>query len=143
MSSSNPLLRCGLFIAGANNTIKGYSKPDSVKDDGILTGAEISNVNLRQTKLVVLSACETGLGKIDDNEGVYGLQRAFKMAGAQDLIMSLWRVSDRATEVFMTTFYKYAFKMNVYDAFSKTQMTMRNNPKFKDPYYWAAFVLME
>ena len=148
VTSSNPLLRCGLFMAGVNSTLMDDSMPSGVREDGILTGAEISNVNLRQTKLVVLSACETGLGKIDDNEGVYGLQRAFKMSGAQDLIMSLWRVSDVATEVFMTTFYKYAFqpKMNVYDAFAKTQESMRSNrehPEYKEPYYWAAFVLME
>lgn len=148
VSSSNPLLRCGLFMAGANYTIMNPDSaalPEGIHEDGILTGAEISNTNLRQTKLVVLSACETGLGKIDDNEGVYGLQRAFKMAGAQDIIMSLWKVNDQATKLFMTTFYQYVFKdkMNVYDAFAKTQASMRAMPQYQNPYYWAAFVLME
>jgi CHAT domain-containing protein len=103
--------------------------------------------------LVVLSACETGLGDIQGNEGVYGLQRAFKIAGAKYLIMSLWQVPDRETMEFMTTFYKNwlpsdaealagkEVKMSIPDAFRKTQREMRD--RFYNPYSWAAFVLVE
>ena len=137
INSKNVLLRSGLVMAGANNI-------DSTNmEDGILTAAEISNLSLAQTKLVVLSACETGLGKIENNEGVYGLQRAFKISGVNNLIMSLWKVDDNATQKFMNQFYTFLLhdKLNVYDAFKKAQQTMKEN--YTQPYYWAGFVLME
>ena len=111
------------------------------REDGILTAYEVSNINLSNTKLVVLSACETGLGDIKGSEGVYGIQRAFKMAGADYVMMSLWQVPDKETVEFMKIFYENFIKTNdVRNAFNKTQRIMRK--KYK-PYYWAAFVLVE
>ncbi|MBK8627520.1 MAG: CHAT domain-containing protein [Saprospiraceae bacterium] len=105
---------------------------------------EASHTYLKNTELVVLSACETGLGDIKGSEGVYGLQRAFKMAGARYLMMSLWKVPDNATQEFMTTFYTELLtnKKSIRDAYNATQKQMRD--KYRDePYKWAGFVLME
>jgi CHAT domain-containing protein len=112
-------------------------------DDGILTAYEISQMDLRNTELVVLSACETGLGDVQGNEGVYGLQRAFKMAGAKYLVMSLWQVPDYQTQQLMSSFYGFWMdgKMAIPEAFRSAQKAMR--AKFKDPFYWAGFVLVE
>ncbi|MBK7344853.1 MAG: CHAT domain-containing protein [Saprospiraceae bacterium] len=141
--SDNPMIRSGLILAGGNFAWQnGHSiRPDM--EDGILTAFEISQMNLYNTELVVLSACETGLGDIQGNEGVYGLQRAFKIAGAKYLIMSLWQVPDRQTMQFMTTFYRHWLeeKLTIPDAFRKTQMEMRD--RFFDAYNWAGFVLVE
>src|SRR5690606_31058862 len=95
----NPLLRSGLAFAGAN-------RRSGDKDDGILTALEASGLNLWGTRLVVLSACDTGLGEIRNREGVYGLRRSFAIAGAESLVMSLWPVSDRVTRELMTGYYK-------------------------------------
>ncbi|MGB4968402.1 MAG: tetratricopeptide repeat protein, partial [Saprospiraceae bacterium] len=94
--SDHPMLRSGLIMAGGNATWQGKQTLEG-REDGILTAYEISQMNLSNTELVVLSACETGLGEIQGNEGVYGLQRAFKIAGAKYLIMSLWQVPDKQT----------------------------------------------
>ncbi|MBK9018430.1 MAG: CHAT domain-containing protein [Saprospiraceae bacterium] len=136
------MIRSGLILAGGNYAWQTGKplKPDM--DDGILTAYEISQMNLANTELVVLSACETGLGDIEGNEGVYGLQRAFKIAGAKYLVMSLWQVPDQETSVFMTTFYKHWLegKTTIPDAFRTTQ-EMRE--RFINPYQWAGFVLVE
>ncbi|MCF8297133.1 MAG: CHAT domain-containing protein [Saprospiraceae bacterium] len=139
VKNKNPLMRSGLVLAGANEVWeKQYSFNN---EDGVLTALEVSNIDLRRTQLVVLSACETGLGDIRGTEGVYGLQRAFKMAGAKFLIMSLWEVPDKETEEFMTTFYSKLLNLkDIKQAFSQTQREMR--AKY-DPYFWAAFVLIE
>src|SRR5690606_29954594 len=97
------------------------------------------NMFLGNTKLTVMSACETGLGDIQGSEGVYGLQRAFKIAGVEYLIMSLWQVPDKETAEFMKLFYSnLILEHNIQTAFNKAQSTMR---KKYAPYYWAAFVL--
>ena len=139
--SDNPLLRAGLLFAGANYAWKG--KPITGVENGILTAYEISNLSLPQTKLVVLSACETGLGDIQGNEGVYGLQRAFKIAGVESLVMSLWKVPDNTTAEFMQAFYKNIFnKQSISDAFYHAQTLMKNKYR-KQPYNWAAWVLVK
>ena len=130
----NPLLRSGLLLTGAKNAIhQGGS--------GVLTAYEANQLNLENTELVVLSACETGLGTILNGEGVYGLQRAFQMAGARAVIMSLWVVSDQATMEFMILFYRGWLQegMVMQEAFRKAQISLRE--KFPEPYYWAPFVL--
>lgn len=140
--SDHPMLRSGLIMAGGNAAWQGKNTLEG-KEDGILTAYEISQMNLSNTELVVLSACETGLGDIQGNEGVYGLQRAFKIAGAKYLIMSLWQVPDKQTSMLMTTFYKKWLedKMAIPDAFNAAQKELRDIGL--DPYQWAGFVLVE
>jgi len=140
--SDHPMIRSGLILAGANHAWKTGS-PLGNREDGILTAYEISQLNLRNTKLVVLSACETGLGHIEGNEGVYGLQRAFKIAGAKTLVMSLWQVPDYQTQELMTVFYQKWLlgKMPVRQALLAAQKEMRD--KGYEPYYWAGFVVVE
>ena len=140
--SDHPMLRSGLIMAGGNAAWQGQQTLEG-REDGILTAYEISQMNLSNTELVVLSACETGLGEIQGNEGVYGLQRAFKIAGAKYLIMSLWQVPDKQTSLLMTTFYKKWLedKMAIPDAFHAAQKELRDIGL--DPYQWAGFVLVE
>ena len=140
--SDHPMLRSGLIMAGGNAAWQGKKTLEG-REDGILTAYEISQMNLSNTKLVVLSACETGLGDIQGNEGVYGLQRAFKIAGAKYLVMSLWQVPDKQTSRLMTTFYKKWLedKMSIPDAFHAAQKELREVGL--DPYQWAGFVLVE
>lgn len=138
--SVNPLLRSGLLFAGANRVWLGGSEIEGI-ENGILTAYEVSNMDLGNTELVILSACETGLGDIKGGEGVFGLQRAFKIAGAKNIIMSLWKVPDKETVELMELFYeKWLGGMTKYDAFASAQKEMR---KKYTPYYWAAFVLVE
>jgi CHAT domain-containing protein len=141
--SDHPMIRSGLILAGGNHAWKTGKPLRPDMEDGILTAYEISQMNLSNTELVVLSACETGLGDIEGNEGVYGLQRAFKIAGAKYLIMSLWQVPDYQTQELMTSFYKNWLegKMSIPDAFRSAQGEMRE--KYQSPYFWAGFVLVE
>jgi CHAT domain-containing protein/tetratricopeptide (TPR) repeat protein len=129
----NPFLRAGLLLSGCQN--------EQINDnDGILTAAEAMNLSLDDTEIVVLSACETGLGDIRNGEGVFGLQRAFRQAGAKSVVMSLWKVSDEATQLLMTDFYKNLF--NGFDKESALKQAQLNLKKhFPEPYYWGAFVL--
>lgn len=137
---ANPLFRTGLLMAGANRVWQG-GRPPLGEDDGILTAYEVANLNLTGTKLVVLSACETALGDIRGSEGVFGLQRAFKMAGAGYLLTSLWPVSDETTSTLMTQFYRNWKKYKtIRVAFQQTQQQMRQK---YPPSVWAAFVLIE
>ncbi len=141
--SDHPMIRSGMVLAGGNYAWKTGKSFRLNNEDGILTAYEISQSNLKNTELVVLSACETGLGDIQGNEGVYGLQRAFKIAGAKYLIMSLWQVPDFQTQELMTTFYSNWLedKMTIPAAFHIAQKSMRD--KYKNPFYWAGFVLVE
>lgn len=140
--AQDPLLRSGLLLAGANYAWKHGNNPFE-KEDGVLTALEISNMDLSQTDMVVLSACETGLGDIDGSEGVYGLQRAFKMAGVDIIVMSLWQVPDVETAEFMNLFYKNWLRdADVKIAFNAAQRTMQVKYK-SEPLKWAAFVLFE
>lgn len=135
----NPLLRSGLLLAGASNAFQ--KKYNANGEDGILTAYEAMTLNLYQTDLVVASACETGLGDIKNGEGVYGLQRAFKIAGAGNVLMSLWKVDDAATQKLMTTFYeKWSESSNPQKAFKEAQKILKN--EYPQPYYWAAFVMV-
>lgn len=147
---TDPLTRCGLLFAGANIALRGNSNilSEGVQD-GILTAKEISLLDLRNTKLVVLSACETARGEIT-GDGVFGLQRAFKQAGAQTIIMSLWKVDDEATQMLMTKFYEYWLAGDEKRiAFRKAQNYLRSlkdkygdNP-YANPEYWAAFIMLD
>ena len=139
----DPLSRCGLLLAGANLSLSGHADelPQGVQD-GILTAKEIALLDLSQTQIAVLSACETGKGEIT-GEGVFGLQRALKQAGVQSIIMSLWPVDDAATQLLMEHFYIHWIKekMNKHEAFRKAQAIVKN--KFGGHEYWAGFVLLD
>ena len=135
----NPMLRSGLLMAGAAQTAMGQSS-DQV-ENGIFTAYEAMNLDLNDTELVVLSACETGRGEVKSGEGVYGLQRAFQVAGTKTLIMSLWKVNDEATQSLMTNFYtNWIGGMSKSDAFTNAQQAVRS--QFDHPYYWGAFVMV-
>ncbi|MCU0438179.1 MAG: CHAT domain-containing protein [Raineya sp.] len=137
--AKNVLMRSGLMLAGAESNLK--SESSSEIENGILTAQEAMNLNLTETELVVLSACETGLGEIKTGEGVYGLQRAFKVAGAKAILMSLWKVDDEATKELMISFYDNWLKTNnKKQAFKLAQAKLRT--KFPHPYYWGAFILI-
>lgn len=137
----NSLCFSGLLLAGANNVLKEMSVPDGM-ENGILTAREIASMDFRGTDMVVLSACQTGLGQLRE-EGVFGLQRGFKKAGVHSLLMSLWSVSDNATQIIMTAFYEgLASGKTKIQAFRDAQRTVRENG-FTDPFYWASFVLLD
>lgn len=138
------MTRSGLLFTGANNTLRGRENKEGV-DDGILTANEIAQMDLRGTDLLVLSACQTGLGEVS-GEGVFGLQRGFKKAGVNTILMSLWEVDDEATSLLMTSFYKALAKgLSKADALKAAQKAVKNyKPKdFSSPYYWAAFILLD
>ena len=136
------MLRSGLMLAGGNETWTGTATTAGM-NDGVLTASEISLMDLRKTGLVVLSACETGLGEVSD-EGVLGLQRAFKNAGVQTLIMSLWKVDDQATSLMMTEFYRNLLSGKTKrEAFNMAQKAIKIKEKYEDPYYWAAFIMLD
>jgi tetratricopeptide (TPR) repeat protein len=140
--SDDPLLRSGLLFTNANYAWKNGNNPYE-EDDGILTALEISNLDLKNTDIVILSACETGLGDIEGSEGVFGLQRAFKMAGVKTIIMSLWEVPDTETAEFMNLFYtKWKTYNNPKKAFKEAQQQMMNTYR-ETPEKWAAFVYFE
>ena len=138
------MTRSGLLFTGANNTLRGRENKEGV-DDGILTAKEIAQMDLRGTDLLVLSACQTGLGEVS-GEGVFGLQRGFKKAGVNTILMSLWEVDDEATSLLMTSFYKALAKgLSKADALKAAQKAVKNYKAkdFSSPYYWAAFILLD
>jgi MYXO-CTERM domain-containing protein len=129
---ANPLLRSGLAFAGAN-----LQRPE---DNGLVTALEASSLDLWGTKLVVLSACDTGVGEVRSGEGVYGLRRAFVLAGAESLVMSLWEVDNLATRDLMIAYYgALARGEGRSDALRNTQLRMIRGP-YADPHFWASFV---
>jgi len=137
---SDPMQRSGLMLAGGNKAWQGEEIPTDI-EDGVMTAKEISHLDLRGTDLVVLSACETGLGEVS-SEGVFGLQRSFKQAGAQSLVMTLWEVNDQATDYFMTEFYKsYLAGKGKRESFLEAKKSCRE--KFPEPQYWGGFVLLD
>lgn len=146
------MTRSGLILAGANNALRGMKLPEDV-NDGILTAKEIAQLDLRGLDLVVLSACQTGLGEVT-GDGVFGLQRGFKKAGANSLMMSLWSVDDEATSLFMKEFYRQLMAGNgKHESMKAAQRHVREYSEIDEdgevthPYenykYWAAFVLLD
>ena len=134
----NPMLRSGLALAGVNTWLKNRPLIKEA-EDGILTADDVAGWNLFNTELVVLSACETGLGDIVTGEGVFGLRRAFVLAGAQTLVMSLWKVPDEQTKELMVNFYKHLLSGKPRaEALREAQLQMKE--KYPNPYYWGAFI---
>lgn len=142
-ASDRSMIRSGLVLADGNYAWAFGQPRESVTEDGILTAYEVSKMDLRETELVILSACETGLGDIKGTEGVYGLQRAFKIAGARYLIMTLWQVPDFQAQAFMTTFYLAWLEegKSIPEAFRAAQTYMR--ARYKEAFDWAGFILIE
>ncbi|NER85460.1 MAG: CHAT domain-containing protein, partial [Leptolyngbya sp. SIO1D8] len=131
----NPLLRAMLALEGFNTRSSG-------EEDGILTALEAASLNLEGTQLVVLSACETGQGDVANGEGVYGLRRAFALAGAESLMMSLWKVEDEGTQDLMVRYYENLLEgVGRSEALRQVQLEMIHSDDYAHPYYWAAFVL--
>lgn len=140
--SESMLHRSGLMMAGVNEILMGRTSA-SVCDDGILTAKEISQMDLSQTRLAVLSACETGLG-LTTGDGVFGLQRGFKIAGVKSILMSLWKVDDSATELLMVEFYRnWLGGAGLHNSLISAQNSVRNTPGWEHPRFWAGFILLD
>lgn len=139
-SYEGPLFRSGLMFAGAAEAYEsGQFEP---LNKNVLSAYEAISLNLENTKLVVLSACETGSGEVVNGEGIYGLQRSFQVAGAEATVMSLWKVDDQATQELMVELYReYTVSGNISSSFRSAQLTLRE--KYSQPYYWGAFVLTQ
>jgi CHAT domain-containing protein len=134
LGADNPLLRSGLALAGAN-----LSRERN--DDGILTALEASGLNLWGTRLVTLSACDTGVGEVRNGEGAYGLRRAFVLAGAETLVMSLWPISDYVTRETMTAYYTgLRAGLGRGDALRQAKLAMLKQKPRQHPFYWASFI---
>ena len=161
----NPLALSGIVLSGANQGALRDRGRVPLDDDSVLTGEEVVQLDLSETELVVLSACETGLGDTAGGEGVFGLQRSFEMAGASTCVASLWQVPDRATQLLMSRFYENLWnkQMSKLEALREAQLWLRReattNPEIVrgdrtlvadsqlatsgrlPPFYWAAFSL--
>lgn len=137
------LSHCGLYFTGAQNALNGTDTPEGV-EDGILSALEVSILHFNSLEHVTLSACDTAQGDIT-GDGVFGLQRGFKKAGANSILMSLWKVDDEATCKLMTEFYSnwIGKKMTKHDALEAAKKTVRVTKGWEDPKYWAAFILLD
>jgi CHAT domain-containing protein len=134
----NPLLRSGLALAGANTWLQN-GNPPAEAEDGLLTAEDVSGLDLLDTDLVVLSACETGLGEVRVGEGVFGLRRAFVLAGAKTLVMSLWKVPDQQTQELMEDFYRRLLGGQPRaEALRQAQLALK--ARYPNPLYWGAFI---
>ncbi|WP_027066161.1 CHAT domain-containing protein [Maribacter sp. Hel_I_7] len=140
---NDPMNRSGLAMSGANYFWRNGENIGDNLEDGILTANELSNLNMNDVELIVMSACETGLGESNANEGVFGIQRGLKMAGVDNMLVSLWKVDDKITSEYMVSFYENLVQneMSISDSYLATQETFKK--KYKNPYYWAAFVLIK
>ncbi len=137
-ASRNPLVRSGIVLSGVNSWLSQGAPPDYI-DDGIVSGEDVVGMDLSGTEMVVLSACQTGLGDLMTGEGVLGLRRAFMVAGTKTLILSLWSVPDKQTRLLMTHFYERLLGGDGRAAaLRKAQQHVR--AQYPDPFYWAAFV---
>ena len=134
----NPLLRSGLLLAGFNTWLAGGALPPSA-GDGMLNGEDVAGLDLIDSELAVLSACETGLGEVRVGEGVFGLRRAFVLAGARTLVMSLWKVPDDETRELMVDFYRRVLSGQP-RAESLRQAQLAVKARQPDPFYWGAFI---
>ncbi|BAZ42612.1 peptidase-like protein [Calothrix sp. NIES-4101] len=138
LNLENPLLRSGLALAGFNNR---QNQQNNNTEDGVLTALEVAGLNLRGTQLVVLSACETGLGNVKTGDGVYGLRRSLVIAGTQTQLLSLWQVDDAGTKDLMVKYYeKIKAKKGRHAALREAQLEFLKNPNYQHPYYWASFI---
>ena len=160
-NAKDVMQQSGLVLSFGARAWEGKSIPENT-EDGILTAAEIAALDLSSTNLVVLSACNTALGEIT-SEGVWGLQRAFKQAGVQTIVMSLWQVDDEATSVFMQYLYEALLKyrqtmiavanidrqiaedvaLYLQLSLTEAQQRMCQHPKYSNPYYWAGFIMLD
>ena len=140
-----PMTRSGLLLSGCNRAFRHEQIPED-EEDGILTAQEISTLDLRGLDLVVLSACQTGLGDVISGEGVFGLQRGFKKAGANTIMMSLNKVDDEATRILMVEFYRNLMNGKTkHQSLQEAQQYLRkvDNGKYDDPKYWASFIMLD
>ena len=135
----NPMVRCGIALAGANHA---KQITNALAEDGLLTGLEASLLNLQGTELVILSACDSGTGEVKIGEGVMSLRRAFLIAGAQTVLASHWNISDKATDQLMTEFIsRWQSGESRVKAWREAQLSLLNSKDFSNPYFWAAFTL--
>ncbi|MDE5975439.1 MAG: CHAT domain-containing protein, partial [Muribaculaceae bacterium] len=142
LSYDDALTGSGLMMAGVNEVITGKVSTDEC-EDGLLTSKEISRMDLSDIDFAVLSACETGVGAVS-GEGVFGLQRGFKLAGVNSIMMSLWKVDDDATEKLMTEFYRnWVENRDSRKSLKIAQEAVRKTPGWEHPKYWAGFILLD
>ena len=138
-AAQDPMLRSGLLFSGATNSLSSEGIASKESENGILTAYEAASLDFDAVELLVMSACETGLGEIKNGEGVYGLQRAFSIAGAKKIIMSLWKVNDRTTQELMSLFYaSWLAGENIDEALRKAQLKVKE--EWPNPYYWGGFI---
>jgi CHAT domain-containing protein len=135
----NPLMRCGVALSGANHA---KQSSNAIVEDGVLTGLEASLLNLQGTEVVILSACDSSSGEIKNGEGLMSLQRAFRIAGAETVLASHWKVSDKATSLLMTEFMRrWREGQSRANAWREAQLTLLRSKDFSNPFFWSAFTL--